>query len=131
MLSSTLTRLPSRSVLQMKITNDRAYASYEIMLSLKESGKLGFAIAKNVRKLESELTEFIEKRKELFLKYGSNNNDGTIVIATNKIKDFLNEFDSYASMEFEFQPQLVDQETFCSGSLTSDQMYVLDWMVKE
>ena len=115
----------------MKITNDQAYASYEILLSLKESGKLGFAIAKNTRKLESELKEFIEKRKELFLKYGSKNDDGSLAIETNRIKDFLNDFDAYASMEFEFQPQLVDQETFCSGSLTSDQMYVLDWMVKE
>ena len=39
----------------MKMTNVKAYQSLNLLASLNESGKLGFIISKNRRKLENEL----------------------------------------------------------------------------
>lgn len=113
----------------MKMTNIDAYTCLNTMATLKESGKLGFAIAKNMRKLSDELTEFIEKRKELFNTYGTET-DSDVIIPPENIPAFIKVFDEYASIEFEFQPQTVSEEIFCGGSLTSDQMFQLYWMVK-
>lgn len=113
------------------MTNLEGFNSLTVLRELHEERKLGFAIARNIRKLESEIADYIEKRDELIRKYGEENGPGQYVVKAEGIKDFLKELDEYGAMEFEFQPQLVDQETFCSGSLTSDQMYILDWMVKE
>lgn len=113
----------------MKITNVDAYTCLNIMSGLKESGKLGFAIAKNMRKLSDELVEFIEKRNSLLKLYG-NEQDGNIVVPPENLPSFFKAFNEYASIEFEFQPQTVTEEVFCGGSLTSDQMFQLYWMVE-
>lgn len=114
----------------MKLTNAQGFNSLNTLRELHEEGKLGFAIARNIRKLEGELADFIEKRDELIRKYGSLEDDHYFVTEA-RIPDFLNELNVYSGMEFEFQPQLVDADTFCSGKLNSDQMYVLDWMVSD
>lgn len=112
----------------MKMTNMDGFNSLVSLKDLHESGRLGFAIARNIHKLESELSDYIEKRDDLIQKYGELDNNQYVVKA-DRVPEFLKELDEYGSLEFEFQPQLVDEETFCSGGLTSDQMYILDWMV--
>lgn len=115
----------------MKITNIEAFQSVKILSELKERGRLGYAIARNMRKLEDELTEYSEKRNELIRAYGSPKGDGEYEIPNANMESFFNEMNEYNDIAFEFQPQTVSADVFCSGSLTSDQMYILDWMVEE
>lgn len=114
----------------MEITYEHAYQCASVLRSLDEKGLFGFAIAKNLRKLDEELVEYTEKRTELVQKYGTIY--GTkYEIKNENIKEFLDELGKYGNETFEFNPQTVNSELFCSGSLTSSQMYLLDWMVKE
>ena len=46
----------------MKMTNIEAYENLARMRNLTETGKLGYAIAKNMRKIQTEIQEYIDKR---------------------------------------------------------------------
>ena len=96
---------------------------------MKETGKLGYAIARNLRKLKSELTEFYSTREELIKKYGTENDDGSYTLPKENIGAFVSELNEYGDMSFEYAPCYVSVDELCGGNLTSDQMYVLDWMV--
>ena len=114
----------------MKITNLEALTFVQTAGVLKESGKLGFAIAKNMRKLADELVEYDQKRGEIIQKYGIPEGDNRYRFTEENAKKFYEEMEEYDAMEFEFQPTTVSEEVFCSGGLTSDQMYALMWMVE-
>lgn len=116
----------------MKMSYSEAYDSLAMLVKLREKGRLGLVIAKNVRLLREELSEYIEKRDEMVLKVGRVNGDGLCVIeGKNHVDAFLELMNEYNTIEFEFTPQRIDEETFCSGDLTSDQMVLLSWMIDE
>lgn len=115
----------------MTMNNGTAYDCLLMMVRLREKGKLGLVIAKNARKLQAELQEYIEKRDEIVKELGVEKNGQYVIEGPENVKAFMDRIAEYNSLTFEFQPQTVDDETFCSGGLTSDQMYVLDWMVEE
>ena len=114
----------------MKITYGEAFQSTNIIGSIKETGKLGFALAKNARKLSDELVEYIAKRDELLKQYGSDLGGGRFQFVGDSIGRFNEAIKEYDEMEFEFEPMTISEDVFCSGSLTSDQMYALMWMVE-
>ncbi len=113
----------------MTFTNGEAFNSVQLLEGLKETGKLGYAIAKNLRRLKDELTEFYTKREELVHKYGTASDDGSYTIPKENVGAFVDELQEYGNMTFEYSPCKVSEDVFCGGNLTSDQMYVLDWMV--
>ena len=115
----------------MKITYGEAFQSINVIGSAKESGRLGFALAKNARKLSEELVEYMAKREELLNHYGDNLGDGRFQLAGDAVGRFNEAISEYDEMEFEFEPTTVSEDVFCGGSLTSDQMYALMWMVDE
>ena len=114
----------------MKITNLEAWNILQSSAEINESGRLGFAIAKNMRKLADELKEYTQKRDELIMKYGTKENEQYRIEPKNA-KMFLKELEEYDDIEFEYTPHTVSEDIFCSGSLNSQQMYRLAWMVKE
>ena len=113
----------------MKLTNLEAYNMVQMMTEMNETGRLGYAIAKNMRKLSEEITEYSQKRDELIMKYGEQDGD-RYRIPPEKAADFLSELSEYDGIEFEYAPHQVSEDDFCAGSLTSAQMYRLDWMVR-
>ena len=115
----------------MKITNAEAYGSFGVLQELKEKGVLGFAVAKNMRKLADELVEYDARRNEAIQKYGAQMGDGRFSFTPENAEQFGMEMSEYDSIKFDFEPMRVSEEVFCSGSLTSDQMYALMWMVEE
>lgn len=115
----------------MRMTNAEGAQCLSIMMNIQEKGRLGFAIAKNMRKLNEELREYSEKRDELIMKYGEQQDGDQYKIPPEKVNDFMNELREYDDMKFDFEPQTISEDDFCSGSLTSDQMYALYWMVSE
>ena len=115
----------------MRMTNAEGAECLSIMMNISEKGKLGFAIAKNMRKLNDELREYFAKRDELIMKYGKKQDDNKYFIPTESVQKFLDDMKEYDEIKFEFDPQTISEEDFCAGNLTSDQMYALYWMIAE
>ena len=43
----------------MQMTNNEAYDALNLLVRLREKGRLGFVIAKNIRILRDEISEYI------------------------------------------------------------------------
>lgn len=114
----------------MKLSNQIMFDSILILRSLHETGKLGYACARNLRKLTDESKEFFDAREGILKKYGTINEEGNYAISKDVINDYNKELSEYASIEHEVDVYQIDEETFCSGTIDSQQMYTLDWMVK-
>lgn len=115
----------------MRMTNAEGVECLSILTSIHEKGKLGYAIAKNMRKLNDEMREYFEKRDELIQKYGEKQDGEKYKIPPESVQKFMDELREYDEIEFDFEPHMIGEEEFCRGELTSDQMYGLCWMVAE
>ena len=114
----------------MKMTNKQMAESLEVLSSVKESGKLGYAIAKNRRKIEHELVEYLKIQKSAIEKYADIvEGTGTYNIVGENYKKYMAELAQYDDIETEVDVMKVSLEEFLSGNLDSNQMYALDWMV--
>ena len=114
----------------MKLTNSEMLASEEVLSMANEKGKLGYACARNLRKIRDCLTEFYNVRQDLFEKYGEEN-ENSLVVPEEKREDFVKELNEFLAIEHDVDVFQVDEEVFCSGNFTTSQMYTLDWMVKK
>lgn len=115
----------------MKFTNIDAFESLKVLNRLRESGKLGYTIAKNRRKLNDELKEYIQQRDEIVVKYGKPLEDGSYTVPQEDAQEYLAEINDLDNIEFDVSMLTVDVEAFTCGELTSQDMYILDWMVQE
>lgn len=114
----------------MLMTNDKIFSGVQVLSSLDEKGKLGYAIARNLRKLNDAGKEYFEKRDELIQKYGKpSGNNGNYTFTEKNAKAFNKELEEYATIEHEVDVMTVSEDVFCSGTLNSQAMYALDWMV--
>lgn len=114
----------------MKMTNEQMFTSLITLTTLEEKGMLGFAIARNRKKLTEECKEYAEKRDELLKEFGTDVGNGQYQLPNDKVKDFLEALKPYGELEFDVAVMTVSQDVFCSGNLTSSQMFTLDWMVE-
>lgn len=115
----------------MLLTNAQMFDSLLVLNQVEEKGVLGFAVAQNRRKLSEELKEYAAKRDELLREYGTDEGDGKFRLGPEKAVAFSEALRPFAEMTAEVAIRQVSVEDFCSGGLTSSQMYVLSWMVKE
>ena len=113
----------------MKFTNDEMLRSIMMMRDLHETGKLGYAIARNMRKMTDASKEFMDIREQLLQKYGTDTGDGKYTISSDNAIAFSREISEYSEIEHDVDVFCVDEDTFTSGDLDSQQMYVLEWMV--
>ena len=116
---------------KMKLTNSQMFDSLPVLNQAEEKGVLGFAIAQNRRKLTDELREYAQKRDELLQEYGTDEGDGRFTITSERVPAFSAALRPFAEMTADVAVRQVSEADFCSGSLTSSQMLVLGWMVKE
>lgn len=90
-------------------------------VSPKASGMLGYAVAKNIRLLGQELTEYTKLRNDLIVKYGEKNGDGyTIAPNSDNFKDFLTEFSQYQTLDIDVDLMRVDSEVLIDSGLTAN-----------
>lgn len=116
----------------MILTNEKILESIPVLTQAKdEKGLLGYAIAVNLRKLNAEVQEFSKKRNELLEQYGTDTGDGRFTFTAEAAAEFQNALRPFAELENDVPVLQVPLEVFYGGNLTSAQMYVLDWMVKE
>lgn len=107
------------------MTNGEAYQALVTLSECKETGRLGYALAKQRRLIETEIKEFIDLRNKAIsdhLEDGTMTEEGAA--AANA------EIAEYIDLPCEVRIVSVPEDVFTSGGLTSDQMYILDFMVE-
>ena len=114
----------------MKMTNAKMWEGIQILSTVDETGKLGYACARNLRKLMDACKEYMEVRDNLMMQYGTDEGNGKYTFDPEKAKEFTNAIQEYAVIEHDVDIFQVSEDVFCSGNLTTKEMYALDWMVK-
>ena len=92
---------------------------------------VGYACARNLRKLMDECKEYMEIRDRLMMEHGKSEGDGKFTFDPENGKAFAEAIREYAVIEHDVDVFQVSEEVFCSGNLTTREMYALAWMVKE
>ena len=115
----------------MILNNKQMFDSLMILSQAEEKGMLGYAIARNRQKLMSEVQEYTKKRDELLKEHGTDVGNGQFQLQPDQAERFFEALKPYDELEVDVQVMQVTPEVFCSGNLTSQMMFTLDWMVKE
>ena len=118
-----------------KFTNSEMYEMFSALAELSETstGIFGYAVARNMRRLEGYAVDFARLRDDLIRKYGDEDNGtGTYSIPADSpvLSAFVKELEPIAKMENDVEivkilPSDVP-ETF-----TGAQMYKIMWMIAE
>jgi len=111
----------------MKLTNGQAFEILTMLAASKETGKLGFALAKQRRYIETELTEFINIRNAIVREHTAE--DGRLY--PDQIADANKELSEYLDLPCDFPVVHVDEDTFTSGTLTAVEMFKLFFMTED
>ena len=115
----------------MVFTNEEAMTSLLVLSQLEEKGMLGYAIARNRQKLADEVQQYSAKRDDLLKEYGKDKGNGQFELERINAARFYEALRPYSELTFEVPVMQITPEVFCSGNLTSSQMFVLNWMVKD
>ena len=95
-------------------------------IATKCKGKLGYAVARNIRVLNTELTEFQNKRNELIKKYGTNDGDNIFIEnGSEAFFSFQNEMKEYVNIELDISLMKVGQDVLENSDLSADILLVL------
>lgn len=111
----------------MIFTNAQMFESVVLLSKLDEKGMLGYAIARNRRLLITEAQEYSNKREELLREHCTE-------IAPGQFKptpEFFEALHPYSELTADVPIMQISPEIFYSGNLTSNQMFALEWMVKD
>ena len=84
--------------------------TYLQSISSKVTGKLGFAVAKNMCRIADECQEFIKIKDDLVRKYGTQTEDGNAVIKQNteSYDKFMDELKVYTDLQCDVDIYSVD-----------------------
>lgn len=103
---------------------------------LQHRDKIGYAVARNHRRLSECLTEYERFRNDLIMKYGEREKDEDgnelprMLIAVNSpnFKMFVEELAPYNEMEHEVEIFTLPYED-AIGILTGEEILAIDWML--
>lgn len=119
----------------MKLKTIEAENLYEALkeISSKTKGVTGYAIAKNMRLLNTELTEYRDCKQKLFKEYGEEK-DGKIYVdkSSPDFPKFAKELDKFNNLDVEVELMKVKEEDIVESELTGEQMFMFyDYLIKE
>lgn len=115
----------------MILNNAQMLESVVVLSQVEEKGMLGYAIARNRQKLIPEIQEYSKKRDELLKEYGTDIGNGQFQLQPENAARFYEALQPYSDLTADVPVMQISPEVFCSGNLTSSQMFTLDWMVKD
>jgi hypothetical protein len=98
-----------------------------VLSKVEEKGMLGYAVMRNRQKLSAEVEDYMRMRDELLKEHCEE-------VAPGQFKpthDYFRALHPYSELTVDVPVMQVSPEVFYSGNLTSSQMLVLDWMVKD
>ena len=117
----------------MKLSNGtmNLYLKSLSAVSNKVKGKLGYCVARNMRKLSSELVEFENTKNKYIFEHGVEDENGTFSIdtRTSQYKDFLAYMKDFIEIEHEVDIIKVSEEEIYDSDLTADEILSLDFMI--
>lgn len=107
--------------------------TYLQSISSKVTGKLGFAVAKNMRRIADECQDFIKIKDDLVRKYGTMTEDGNLVIQQNSesYSKFMDELKVYTDLQCDVDIYSVDEKELWESELNADEMLLIEFMVIE
>lgn len=118
----------------MKLTNIKMnlYLNFLKSISTKVTGKLGYAVAKNMRKIANELVEFENIKNEYICKHGKKNKNGTFSIdnGSEEYRAFLDYIEEFVNIEHEVDIFKINEEELSKSDLTAEEMLNLEFMIK-
>lgn len=102
-------------------------------IAQKCTGRLGYAVARNMRVLSESLKEYTERKNELIEKYGNKNENGNYVVinGTDGYRKYLEEIKEYDGIEHDVDIMQVEPEEIYKSSLTADIISNIMFMIKE
>lgn len=119
----------------MKLTNIEMsnYLNSLQQISNKVKGKLGYAVARNIRKISDELIEFENIRLEHIRKYGTDNENGECVIKkdTEEYHKFITDMQEFANISHDVDIFMINAEFVMDSDLTAEEMIKIEFMINE
>lgn len=118
----------------MKLTNIKMNLCLNFLKSISTNvtGKLGYAVAKNMRKIANELVEFENIKNEYICEHGKKDENGIFSIEkdSDEYKAFLDYIEEFANIEHEVDIFEIDEEELEKSTLTAEEMLNLEFMIK-
>lgn len=125
-----------------KITNRKILADINVLTNLAQQRlpvKLGFAIAKNLNKIESILNVYNKERDKIIDKYCSKDKNGdriikednTYSIAAKVKKNFNQESEELLDIENEIEIHKVKLNSFDDAELSIAELQAIEYMIEE
>ena len=123
----------------MRHTNGEMQQMLESLRPLLERRDIiGYAAARNSRILRVELTEFLERRDELVMKYGEADVDEegnptgqvSLKMTSPNLPAFANELQRYSSITHEFEPFRIKYDE-AIGQLSGTELLSVEWMFED
>lgn len=111
---------------------------YEMLMSASEhmeaaTGLFGYALARNVRRLQDTVLEFAQMRDGLIQKYGDEDKESgqySIPLDSPEMAAFVGELEPLAKIEHEVEISKILPSDL-SGDMTAEQILKIIWMVAE
>lgn len=123
----------------MKYTNEEMAAMLESLKGFMDRrDMIGYAAARNARKLSDEVGAFLRFRDDLVVKYGDEERDAegnatgrfSISALSPNFKRFAEEIAPISKLEFELELLKLPYEE-AIGKLSGSELLALDWMFEE
>lgn len=119
----------------MKLTNLEMLNSLNALnqISDKVYGKLGYAVARNIRKLANELVEFEQIRYDTFYKYATlnENNEYELKANTPAYQEFINEIHEIAMIVHKVDIYKIEPDIVIESELSAKEVNNLVFMIKD
>ena len=118
----------------MYLTNEQSdyYLSVLKIIAPKATGKLGYAVARNMRNLSNSLTEYIERKNSLIIKYGTEiNGEISLNKSDENYKLFLNDIKEFTNIEHDIDIMKVSPSDIYNSTLSADVISNIMFMIDE
>ena len=119
----------------MRLTNKKMDEYFTALsnMSEKATGRLGYAIARNLRKLSEELVEYQTLKDKAINKYGEVGDDGVARIRidpdSEAFKSFTEDMKEYMDIEHDVQVFTVSEDEVINSPLNAKEMLSIDFMI--
>ena len=106
--------------------------TYLQSISSKVTGRLAYAVARNIRKIANECQDFMKFKDDLVRKYGTMTEDGNLVIQQNteSYSKFMDELKVYTDLQCDVDIYSVDEKELWESALNADEMLMIEFMVR-
>lgn len=119
----------------MKLSNKEmdAYLSALGQISERATGRLGYAVARNMRKISEELVEFQNLKDKTINKYGTVGDNGvaSIQVGSEAYAQYMKTMEEYMDICHDVQLFYVTENEIINSDLNAKEMLSIDFMVKK